>query len=103
MQVWQLNSVSELLFGDGGRQTGKDRHSNKKAILMNSILPNMLGSMVEPFSHRACYGSVYKSQILSHYLTVIGRQQVVQMDWLGAQLGYRVTLNNSISLTRNYW
>lgn len=96
MQVWQLNGVGELLFGDeSSEQTSKDRHSNNKGDLdKDSILPNMLGSMVEPLVIERALSQRLQESDISDYLTVIRGQQVVQMDWLGAQLGYRVTLNN---------
>ncbi|WLP95195.1 FAD-dependent oxidoreductase [Psychrobacter sp. M13] len=79
MQVWQLNGIGELLFGEPNDD--------------NNHAP-MLGSMVEPLviehalSQRLCGSDV------SDYLTVIAGHKVVAMDWLGAQQGYSVSLDN---------
>lgn len=86
MQVWQLNGMGELLFGDSG-----DHHPN-------STIPQMLGSMVEPaVIEHALWQRLFADDI-SDYLTVIDGQKVVDMDWLGAEQGYRVTLNNNTAI-----
>lgn len=77
MQVWQLNGRGELLFGDN-----------------DSSHPQMLGSMVEPLViEHALWQRLYEDDV-SDYLTVIKGQKVTQMDWLGAEQGYRVLLED---------
>ena len=86
MQVWQLNGMGELLFGDSG-----DNHPNNH-------LPQMLGSMVEPaVIEHALWQCLYEDDI-SDYLTIIAGQKVTNMDWLGADQGYRVTLDNHTAI-----
>ncbi|MGP5201175.1 FAD-dependent monooxygenase [Psychrobacter aquimaris] len=86
MQVWQLNGMGELLFGDSG-----DNYSN-------SHLPKMLGSMVEPaVIEHALWQRLYEDDV-SDYLTVIAGHKVINMDWLGAEQGYRVTLDNHTAI-----
>lgn len=86
MQVWQLNGMGELLFGDSG-----DNHSN-------TTLPQMLGSMVEPaVIEHALWQCLYEDDV-SDYLTIIAGQKVTNMDWLGAEQGYRVTLDNHTAI-----
>ena len=86
MQVWQLNGMGELLFGDSG-----DNHPN-------STIPQMLGSMVEPaVIEHALWKRLFEDDI-SDYLTVIAGQKVIDMDWRGAEQGYRVTLNNNTAI-----
>ncbi|MGP5176318.1 FAD-dependent monooxygenase [Psychrobacter immobilis] len=86
MQVWQLNGMGELLFGDS-----VDNHPN-------SHLPQMLGSMVEPaVIEHALWQRLYEDDV-SDYLTIIAGQKVTNMDWLGAEQGYRVTLDNQTAI-----
>ena len=86
MQVWQLNGMGELLFGDSG-----DNHPNNH-------LPQMLGSMVEPaVIEHALWQRLYEDDV-SNYLTIIAGQKVTNMDWLGADQGYRVTLDNQTAI-----
>ncbi|PWK06217.1 2-octaprenyl-3-methyl-6-methoxy-1,4-benzoquinol hydroxylase [Psychrobacter immobilis] len=86
MQVWQLNGMGELLFGDRG-----DNHSN-------TTLPQMLGSMVEPaVIEHALWQRLYEDDV-SDYLTIIAGQKVTNMDWLGADQGYRVTLDDHTAI-----
>ena len=86
MQVWQLNGMGELLFGDSG-----DNHPNNH-------LPQMLGSMVEPaVIEHALWQCLYEDDV-SDYLTIIAGQKVTNMDWLGAEQGYRVTLDNRTAI-----
>jgi len=86
MQVWQLNGMGELLFGDSG-----DNHPNNH-------LPQMLGSMVEPaIIEHALWQCLYEDDV-SDYLTIIAGQKVINMDWLGAEQGYRVTLDNHTAI-----
>ena len=86
MQVWQLNGMGELLFGDS-----VDNHPN-------SHLPQMLGSMVEPaVIEHALWQRLYEDDV-SDYLTIIAGQKVTNMDWLGAEQGYRVTLDNHTAI-----
>ena len=86
MQVWQLNGMGELLFGDSG-----DNHPNNH-------LPQILGSMVEPaVIEHALWQCLYEDDV-SDYLTVIAGHKVINMDWLGAEQGYRVTLDNHTAI-----
>ncbi|MGO2998102.1 MAG: FAD-dependent monooxygenase [Moraxellaceae bacterium] len=83
MQVWQLNGMSELLFGDSHDQ---------------SAAPEILGSMVEPaVIEYALWQRLHEADV-SEYLTVIAGHKVVNMDWLGAQQGYRVTLDDGTAI-----
>lgn len=75
MQVWQLNGMGELLFGDS-----------------ESDAPELLGSMVEPAVIEYALSQRLAEDDVSDYLTVIAGQKVVDMDWLGTEQGYRVTL-----------
>ena len=86
MQVWQLNGMGELLFGDS-----VDNHPNNH-------LPQMLGSMVEPaVIEYALWQCLYEDDV-SDYLTIIAGQKVTNMDWLGAEQGYRVTLDDHTAI-----
>ncbi|WP_352310278.1 FAD-dependent monooxygenase [Psychrobacter sp. W2-37-MNA-CIBAN-0211] len=82
MQVWQLNGMGELLFGDSG-----NNHPN-------SHLPKMLGSMVEPAVIEHALWQRLSEDDVSDYLTVIAGHKVINMDWLGAEQGYRVTVDD---------
>lgn len=84
MQVWQLNGLGELLFGDSDTEH-----------------PNILGSMVEPLVIEHALWQRLNDSDISDYLTVIKGQKVVDMDWLGAQAGYQVTLENGERITAN--
>ncbi|WP_010198952.1 FAD-dependent monooxygenase [Psychrobacter sp. PAMC 21119] len=86
MQVWQLNGMGELLFGDSG-----DNHSN-------TTLPQMLGSMVEPAVIEHALWQRLSEDDVSDYLTVIAGHKVINMDWLGTQQGYRVTLDDHTAI-----
>lgn len=79
MQVWQLNGMGELLFGESGD---------------NNVEPEILGSMVEPAVIEHALWQRINEDTVSDYLTVIAGQKVVNMDWLGADKGYRVTLDD---------
>ncbi|AMN66899.1 FAD-dependent monooxygenase [Psychrobacter sp. P11G5] len=81
MQVWQLNGMGELLFGDS-----------------ESSAPKLLGSMVEPAVIEHALWQRLSEDDVSDYLTVIAGHKVVAMDWLGAQQGYRVTLDNDTAI-----
>ena len=83
MQVWQLNGMGELLFGE---------NSNK------DIESDILGSMVEPTVIEYALWQRMSEETVSEYLTVIAGQKVVNMDWLGAGRGYRVTLDNGTTI-----
>ncbi|WP_025647191.1 MULTISPECIES: FAD-dependent monooxygenase [unclassified Psychrobacter] len=84
MQVWQLNGLGELLFGDSDTE-----HLN------------ILGSMVEPLVIEHALWQRLNDSDVSDYLTVIKGQKVVDMDWLGAQAGYQVTLENGEKISAN--
>lgn len=79
MQVWQLNGVGELLFGESDD---------------NNVEPEILGSMVEPAIIEHALWQRVNEDTVSDYLTVMAGQKVVNMDWLGADKGYRVTLDD---------
>ncbi|WP_299067592.1 FAD-dependent oxidoreductase [uncultured Psychrobacter sp.] len=83
MQVWQLNGLGELLFGDSDTEH-----------------PNILGSMVEPLVIEHALWQRLNDSDISDYLTVIKGQKVVDMDWLGAE-GYQVTLENGKRISAN--
>ena len=91
MQVWQLNGLGELLFGESDGDISDTKAS----------IPSMLGSMVEPLviEHALCQR--LNDADVSDYLTVIKGHKVVNMDWLGAQSGYQVTLDNGESIGAN--
>ncbi|WP_201547630.1 FAD-dependent monooxygenase [Psychrobacter sp. Pi2-1] len=87
MQVWQLNGMGELLFGESEDIGAEDNSSETHE-------PTLLGSMVEPaVIEHALWQRLHEADV-SDYLTLIAGQKVVDMDWLGAQQGYRVTLDN---------
>ncbi|WP_296239679.1 MULTISPECIES: FAD-dependent monooxygenase [unclassified Psychrobacter] len=86
MQVWQLNGMGELLFGDSA-----DNYPN-------NTLPQMLGSMVEPAVIEHALWQRLSEDDVSDYLTIIAGQKVTNMDWLGAEQGYRVTLDNRTAI-----
>ena len=91
MQVWQLNGMGELLFGDSedsNVSTGNVANNNDNAK------PKMLGSMVEPAVIEYALWQRLSAPDVSQYLTVIDGQKVIDMDWLGTTQGYRVTLDN---------
>ncbi|BFM02210.1 FAD-dependent monooxygenase [Psychrobacter alimentarius] len=79
MQVWQLNGMGELLFGDSDSQ---------------NVAPDILGSMVEPAVIEHALWQHVNDETVSDYLTVIAGQKVINMDWLGADKGYHVTLDD---------
>ena len=81
MQVWQLNGMGELLFGDSESST-----------------PALLGSMVEPAVIEYALWQHLSEEDVSDYLTVIVGQKVVNMDWRGTQQGYRVTLADGATI-----
>ncbi|MGM8890439.1 FAD-dependent monooxygenase [Psychrobacter sp. 1Y1] len=87
MQVWQLNGMGELLFGES-EDSGAEDNSSKNHE------PTLLGSMVEPaVIEHALWQRLHEIDV-SDYLTLIAGHKVVNMDWLGVQQGYRVTLDN---------
>ena len=87
MQVWQLNGMGELLFGES-EDSGAEDNSSK------NYEPILLGSMVEPaVIEHALWQRLHEADV-SDYLTLIAGHKVVNMDWLGVQQGYRVTLDN---------
>lgn len=87
MQVWQLNGMGELLFGES-EDSGAEDNSSK------NYEPILLGSMVEPaVIEYALWQRLHEADV-SDYLTLIAGHKVVNMDWLGVQQGYRITLDN---------
>jgi len=87
MQVWQLNGMGELLFGESEDIGAEDNRSE-------NYEPILLGSMVEPtVIEHALWQRLHEADV-SDYLTLIAGHKVVNMDWLGMQQGYRVTLDN---------
>ena len=97
MQVWQLNGMGELLFGDSDDARNSDSSNDSN----QSSEPKMLGSMVEPAVIEHALWQRLSAPDVSHYLTVIDGQKVVDMDWLGATQGYRVTLDNDTVIDAN--
>ena len=91
MQVWQLNGLGELLFGESDGDISDTKAS----------IPSMLGSMVEPLVIGHALWQRLNDADVSDYLTVIKGQKVVNMDWLGAQSGYKVALENGESISAN--
>ena len=81
MQVWQRDGMGELLFGEHSAATDHDADNEPAPIL---------GSMVEPAVIEHALWQRLQSEEVSDYLTVISGQKVVQMDWLGAERGYRI-------------
>ncbi|WP_379543906.1 FAD-dependent monooxygenase [Psychrobacter sp. R86515] len=87
MQVWQLNGMGELLFGESEDSGAEDNSSETHE-------PTLLGSMVEPaVIEHALWQRLHEADV-SDYLTLIAGHKVVNVDWLGAQQGYRVILDN---------
>ncbi|MGP4789624.1 FAD-dependent monooxygenase [Psychrobacter sp. 1Y11] len=96
MQVWQLNGLGELLFGDSDKDdcvNNTDQNKAKPAA--------MLGSMVEPLVIERALWQRLEDEDVSDYLTVIKGQKVVDMDWLGAEQGYQVSLENGERISAN--
>lgn len=83
MQVWQLNGMGELLFGESSDQ---------------NVEPALLGSMVEPAVIEHALWQRMSEKTVSEYLTIIAGQKVVNMDWLGTGRGYRVTLDDGTAI-----
>lgn len=83
MQVWQLNGMGELLFGESSDE---------------NVEPEILGSMVEPAVIEHALWQRLHDQDVSDYLTVINGQKVIAMDWFGAQQGHRVTLEDGAAI-----
>ena len=100
MQVWQLNGMGELLFGDSGDSNSSTSNSNVTNNSANAE-PKMLGSMVEPAVIEHALWQRLSAPDVSQYLTAIDGQKVVDMDWLGATQGYRVTLDNDTVIDAN--
>lgn len=75
MQVWQLNGMGELLFNDEASSS-------------------LLGSMVEPFVIEFVLWQRLQEVADSGYLTLISAQKVQGLDWLGADSGYQVMLDD---------
>ncbi|WP_201571577.1 FAD-dependent monooxygenase [Psychrobacter nivimaris] len=87
MQVWQLNGMGELLFGESENSGAEDNSSETHE-------PILLGSMVEPAVIEYALWQRFHEADVSDYLTLIAGHKVVNMDWLGVQQGYRITLDN---------
>lgn len=83
MQVWQLNGMGELLFGESSDQ---------------NVEPALLGSMVEPAVIEHALWQRVSEDTVSDYLTIIAGQKVVNMDWLGTGRGYCVTLDDGTAI-----
>lgn len=84
MQVWQRDGIGELLFGEN------EHDDNVKG---NGV-PELLGSMVEPAVIEYALWQGLQDASVRNYLTVVAGKKVVQMDWQGAQQGYRITLDD---------
>lgn len=93
MQVWQLNGIGELLFGDS-----RDHNNSGDSVGKNNTVPKLLGSMVEPAVIEYALWQRLLEDDVSDYLTVIAGQRVVEMDWRGGQQGYRVTLDDGTAI-----
>ncbi|MBP2281490.1 ubiquinone biosynthesis UbiH/UbiF/VisC/COQ6 family hydroxylase [Psychrobacter sp. PL19] len=109
MQVWQLNGIGELKFGDdcadnkGTDNKGTDNNAtgNNEKGTEGSDTPKLLGSMVEPtVIEYALWQRLFEDDV-SDYLTVIAGHKVMQMDWLGSEQGYRITLDNETAIEAN--
>ena len=96
MQVWQLNGMGELLFGDSSDSNSNS--TNRSDDKNDNAKQKMLGSMVEPAVIEYALWQRLSAPDVKQYLTVIDGQKVVNMDWLGAEQGYRVTLNNNTAI-----
>lgn len=82
MQVWQQDGLGELRFGEE-----------------ESALPKLLGSMVEPLViEHAIWQRLHEDDV-APYITIIYGHEVKDLDWLGAQSGYSVTLGNGKRVT----
>jgi len=79
MQVWQQDGRGGLNFGD-------DR------------VPQLLGSMVEPFVIEQALYQRMAADDVKEYLTLIAGHKVTMLDWLGTQQGYQVHLDNGDKL-----
>ena len=101
MQVWQLNGMGELLFGESGNSNVSPDGKSNVANNSGNAEPKMLGSMVEPAVIEHALWQRLSAPDVSQYLTVIDGQKVVDMDWLGATQGYRVTLDNDTVIDAN--
>lgn len=88
MQVWQLNGMGELLFGESSHSDSSTDNNSSNSE------PKLLGSMVEPAVIEYALWQRLSAPDVSQYLTVIDGQKVIDMDWLGATQGYCVTLDN---------
>ena len=87
MQVWQLNGMGELLFGESTHEKNRENAE-----------PEILGSMVEPAVIEHALWQRLREDDVSEYLSLIAGHKVVNMDWLGADKGYRVTLDNGTAI-----
>lgn len=79
MQVWQQDGKGELNFGD-------------------EYVPQLLGSMVEPFVIEHALYQRMAAEDVSEYLTLVAGHKVTLLDWLGSQQGYQVHLDNGDKL-----
>lgn len=86
MQVWQRDGIGELLFGENELGDNDSKGNG---------MPQFLGSMVEPAVIEYALWQGLQDASVRNYLTVIAGKKVVQMDWQGSQVGYRVTLDNN--------
>ena len=81
MLVWQQDGMGELQFGE------------------TSGVPQLLGSMVEPIVIEHAIWQRMQDEKISQFLKVIRGHKVTDMDWLGSEDGYRVTLDNQQKIT----
>ncbi|MUG32893.1 FAD-dependent oxidoreductase [Psychrobacter sanguinis] len=79
MQVWQQDGRGELNFGD-------------------EAVPQLLGSMVEPFVIEQALYQRMAADDVSEYLTLVAGHKVTLLDWRGTQQGYEVHLDNGQTL-----
>lgn len=85
MEVWQRDGIGELLFGENELGDNDSKGNG---------MPQLLGSMVEPAVIEYVLWQGLQDASVRNYLTVVAGQKVVQMDWQGAQQGYRITLDD---------
>lgn len=86
MEVWQRDGIGELLFGENELGDNDSKGNG---------MPQLLGSMVEPAVIEYALWQGLQDASVRNYLTVVAGKKVVQMDWQGSQVGYRVTLDNN--------
>lgn len=77
MYVWQTDGVGALDFADA-----------------ETAASTLLGSMVEPSVIEHALYECMQDEAIQDYLTVICGHKVTDIDWLGANKGYQITLDS---------